>query len=129
MATGGRPKMTPFGGLVIEVLGGNIRVSLAGSNYAVTYHKPRNSRQLLARSLPVTEDRNASMTQRECLAMAWRAANDKAREIGCIRERSPACQAAGCNARAIPPPRPKIAWAIFKQHDRSAGTSNHCRRR
>jgi hypothetical protein len=82
MAIGGRPKMTPFGGLVIEA---NIRVSLAGSNYAVTYHKPRNSPQLMARSLPVNEDRNASMTQGEFLAIAWRAANDKAREMGWIR--------------------------------------------
>jgi hypothetical protein len=77
--------MTPFGGLVIEVIGGNIRVSLAGSNYAVTYHKPRHSPQLLARSLPVNEDCNASMTQGEFLAIAWRAANDKAREMGWIR--------------------------------------------
>lgn len=76
--------MTPFGTLVIDVLGGNIRVSLAGSNYAVTYHKPRHSRQLLAKSLPANEDRNASMTQGEFLALAWRAANDKAREMGWI---------------------------------------------
>ena len=76
--------MTLFGTLVIDVLGGNIRVSLAGSNYAVTYHKPRNSRQLLARSLPTKEDRHASMTQGEFLALAWRAANDKARELGWI---------------------------------------------
>lgn len=51
--------MTPFGAMVIDVLGGNIRVSLAVSNYAVTYHKPRNSPQLLAKTLPVNEDRNA----------------------------------------------------------------------
>jgi hypothetical protein len=76
--------MTPFGALVIDVLGGNIRASLAGSNYAVTYHKPRNSPQLLAKSLPVNEDRHASMTQGEFLALAWRAANDKAREMGWI---------------------------------------------
>lgn len=76
--------MTPLGALVIDVLGGNIRVSLAGSNYAVTYHKPRNSPQLLAKSLPVNEDRHASMTQGEFLALAWRAANDKAREMGWI---------------------------------------------
>jgi hypothetical protein len=77
--------MTSFGDLVIEVLEGKIRVSLAGSNYAVTYHKPRNSPQLLAKSLPLNEDRNASLTQGEFLALAWRAANDKAREIGWIR--------------------------------------------
>ena len=76
--------MTPLCALVIDVLGGNIRVSLAGSNYAVTYHKPRNSPQLLAKSLPVNEDRHASMTQGEFLALAWRAANDKARELGWI---------------------------------------------
>ncbi len=76
--------MTRFGGLVVDVLGGNIMVSLAGSNYAVTYHKPRNSPQLLARSLPTKNDRHASMTQGEFLAAAWRAANDKAREMGWI---------------------------------------------
>ena len=76
--------MTPFAALVIDVLGGNIRVSLAGSNYAVTYHKPRNSPQLLAKSLPVNEDWHASMTQGEFLALAWRAANVKAREMGWI---------------------------------------------
>jgi hypothetical protein len=76
--------MTPFGGLVTEVLGGNIRVSLAGSNYAVTYHKPRNSPQLLAKTLPVNEDKNAPMTQGEFLALAWKAANDRARELGWI---------------------------------------------
>jgi hypothetical protein len=76
--------MTALCPLVIDVLGGNIRVSLAGSNYAVTYHKPRNSPQLLAKSLPVNEDRHASMTQGEFLALAWRAANDKAREMGWI---------------------------------------------
>jgi hypothetical protein len=79
-----KPKMTPFGALVIDVLGGNIRVSLAGSNYAVTYHKPRHSPQLLAKTLPVNEDRNAAMTQGEFLALAWKAANDKAREMGWI---------------------------------------------
>ena len=61
--------MTPFGSLVIEVLEGNIRVSLEGSNYAVTYHKPRNSPQLLAKTLPLNEDRNAPMTQGEFLAL------------------------------------------------------------
>jgi hypothetical protein len=76
--------MTLLGTLVIDVPGGNIMVSLAGSDYAVTYHKPRNSPQLLAGSLPTKEDRHASMTQGEFLALAWRAANDKAREMGWI---------------------------------------------
>ena len=84
MAIGCRPKMTAFDALVVDVLGGNIRVSLAGSNYAVTYHKPCNSPQLLAKSLPTNEDRHASMTQGEFLALAWRAANDKARELGWV---------------------------------------------
>ena len=76
--------MTLFGTLVIDVLGGNIIVSLPGSNYTVTYHKPRHSPQLLARSLPTKEDRHASMTQGEFLALAWGAANDKARTMGWI---------------------------------------------
>jgi len=76
--------MTPFGDVVVDVRGGNIIVSLAGSKYAVK-HKPRNSAQLLARSLPAKDDRNASMTQGEFLALAWRAANAKAHELGWLR--------------------------------------------
>jgi hypothetical protein len=72
------------GDVVVDVRGGNIIVSLAGSKYAVK-HKPRNSAQLLARSLPAKDDRNASMTQGEFLALAWRAANAKAHELGWLR--------------------------------------------
>ena len=43
--------MTPFGALVIDVLGGNIRVSLTGSNYAVTYQ---------ATQFPAVAGQNAS---------------------------------------------------------------------
>jgi hypothetical protein len=78
--------MTSFGDLVIEVLEGKIRVSLAGSNYAVTYHKPRNSPQLLAKSLPLNEDHNASMTQGEFLALAWRAAKGEGNWVDPVEE-------------------------------------------
>ena len=70
--------MTLFGTLVIDVLGG------PGSKYAVTYHEPRNSPQLLAKSLPTREDPHASMTQGEFLTLAWRVANDKAKAMGWI---------------------------------------------
>jgi hypothetical protein len=76
--------MTLFGTLVIDVLGGNIMVSLPGSKYAVTYHEPRNSPQVLAKSLPTREDPHASMTQGEFLTLAWRVANDKAKAMGWI---------------------------------------------
>ena len=62
------------------------KVNLAGLNYAVTYHKPRNSPELLAKSLPLNEDHNASMTQGEFLALAWRAAKGEGNWVDPIEE-------------------------------------------
>ena len=77
--------MSDIGHLMVEVRGGNIIVSLSGSIYAVTYYKPSNSPQLLARLFPVADDPRAPMTQGEFLAHAWRAANDKARMLRWIK--------------------------------------------
>ena len=77
--------MSDIGHLMVEVRGGNIIVSLSGSIYAVTYYKPRDSPQLLARLFPVADDPRAPMTQGEFLAHAWSAANDKARMLRWIK--------------------------------------------
>jgi hypothetical protein len=50
----------------------------------MTYHKPANSPQLLARSFPRKEDRRVSMTLADFLTSAFKLANDKARELGWI---------------------------------------------
>ncbi len=77
--------MTDIGNLMVEVRGGNIIVSLSGSIYAVTYYKPSNFPQLLAKLFLVKDDPRAPMTQGEFLAHAMRAANDKARVLGWIK--------------------------------------------
>jgi len=73
-----------FGQLHVDVQGGEIIVTLPYSKYGVTYYKPANSPQLLARRMTPKDDPRASMTQSEFLARAWKLANDKARELGWI---------------------------------------------
>ena len=59
-----------------------IVVTVPFRNYTVTYYKPDNSPQLLARKFPSNDDDSAPMTQAEFLAQAWRLANEKASELG-----------------------------------------------
>jgi len=55
-------------------------VTLPGSHYSVTYYKPDNSPQLLAKRIPDTDDLRIPMTVSEFLPKAWRLANDTARD-------------------------------------------------
>jgi hypothetical protein len=71
-------------GLDIEVRDGGIIIVLPGTNYRVTYYKPPNSPQLLAKNFTNEDDTRVPMTSAEFLAIAWRLANDKARELGWI---------------------------------------------
>jgi hypothetical protein len=50
----------------------------------VTYYKPIKSSQLLARCIAEEDDSRASISLSEFLALAWRLANDRAREVGWI---------------------------------------------
>ena len=68
---------------LVEVLDGDIVITLPGSSYTVTYYKPKNSPQLLAKRI-ATRDPSVAMTLSEFLAGAWRLANDKGRELGWI---------------------------------------------
>jgi hypothetical protein len=70
--------------LRVEVQGRAIVITASDSDYVVTYHKPENSAQLIAKSYPRKEDRRVSMTLATFLTMAWSLANDKARELGWI---------------------------------------------
>ena len=69
----------------LEVWDDEIIVSLPGTNYAVTYYKPPNSPQLLAKNFPSEDDTRAEPTQAEFLSKAWHLANDKARELAGFR--------------------------------------------
>ena len=74
----------PPGELRIQVIDDELIVSLPQSSYAVTYYKPANSPQLLARRIPMEDDPRVPMTLSEFLGRAWWAAYDKARELGWI---------------------------------------------
>lgn len=67
-----------------EVQDGNITISLPGSSYSVTYYKPKQSPQLLAKYIVGDDDPRVAMNHSEFLAAAWRLANHKARSLGWI---------------------------------------------
>ena len=70
--------------LRVAVRGSEIVVTASDGDYAMTYHKPASSPQLLARSFPRKEDRRVSMTLADFLTAAYKLANAKARELGWI---------------------------------------------
>ena len=65
--------------VTVVVQDGDIVVSVAG--FCAVYYKPSNQPQLILRRRSETDDHTL-------LAQAWRAANDKARELGCILKRA-----------------------------------------
>jgi hypothetical protein len=76
--------MNPEPKVRVQVVDSELIVTLPGSFYSVTYYKPQNSPQLLAKNIADRDDLRILMTVAEFLAKAWRAANDKARELGWI---------------------------------------------
>jgi hypothetical protein len=76
--------MTADVDLHVEVRGGEIIVTLPGTNFMVTYFKPAGTSHLIARP-NWTNDPDASIELGEFLEQAWTAANVKARELGWIR--------------------------------------------
>ena len=74
-----RPTAVPV--LHVAVRGDEIVVSALDTDYVMTYHKPANSPQLLAKSFPRREDRRTSMSLADFLTAACKLANEKAREL------------------------------------------------
>jgi hypothetical protein len=70
--------------LKLEVLDDEIIVTLPYAHYTVTYYKPANSPQLLAKRFAGKDDPNAPMTHGDFLTRAWKLANARARELGWI---------------------------------------------
>jgi hypothetical protein len=75
--------------LHVELQGGEIVVTLPPTHYTVTYYKPSNSPQLLAKrfpgkALPRQRRSTRRLTHAEFLSRAWKLTNDKARELGWI---------------------------------------------
>ena len=78
--------MTADGDLHVEVQGSDIIVTLPGTSYVVTYYRAAAfPQQLLSKSHSGREDQGAPMTETEFHARAWRAATNKARELGWIK--------------------------------------------
>ena len=78
---GGRPS-SGMAELRVQVLNDDIIVTLPGSHYTVTYYKPAKSPQLVAKFISDRDDPRVAMSLSEFLVLAWRLANDKARELG-----------------------------------------------
>ena len=80
-----RPTISVPSELRVEVLGDEIIVILPATSYGVTYSKPSNSPDLVAKNCVPKIDAGAAMTHVEFLAKAW-GANVKARELGWIAQ-------------------------------------------
>jgi hypothetical protein len=76
--------MTERDNLHVEVRGDEIIVTLPLRSHSVTYYKPASSHHLLAKKLTHEDDPRVRMTSAEFLAIAWRLASDKPRELGWI---------------------------------------------
>ena len=70
--------------LDVQVFGNDILVTLLGTSYSVTYFKRKDSPGLLAKHIADKDDPRVPMKAAEFLAKAWRAANERARELGWI---------------------------------------------
>jgi hypothetical protein len=66
------------------VVGGDIIVTMPGTDYAVTYYKPAKSPALLAKRIADKDDPRADLSLSDFLSAAWHLANLKARELGWI---------------------------------------------
>ena len=71
-----RPTLSVPSELRVEVLGDEIIVILPATSYGLTYSKPGNSPNLVAKNYVPKIDAGAPMTHVEFLAKAWLAAND-----------------------------------------------------
>ena len=91
----GQEMTEPWGKLHLDVVDDEIIITLPFTAYTVTYYKPANSPQLLAKNFPIEDNHRVPLTQAEFLARAWKLANDKARELGgsCKRGRGRGCPA------------------------------------
>jgi hypothetical protein len=69
---------------LVEVRDDEIIVTMPGTSYAVTYYKAANSSQLRARRIAESDDNRTSMSLSAFLTLAWKLANERARELGWI---------------------------------------------
>jgi hypothetical protein len=70
--------------LQVEVVRDGIVVTIPGTHFKVVYQKCFEAPGLVATSGWTSDDLDAPITPNEFRALAWRAANDKARELGWV---------------------------------------------
>jgi hypothetical protein len=70
--------------LRVQVVHDDIVVTLPGYRYSAAYYKAEGSPELVVRYSPVQNDLRIQMTAAEFRVMAWKAAKEKARELGWI---------------------------------------------
>jgi hypothetical protein len=75
--------MTDSHDLHIEVQGNKITVAMAGARFRVSYRKLEREPGLTASDY-MRDDQEEPLSRSEFLTRAWKAANDKARELGWI---------------------------------------------
>jgi hypothetical protein len=69
--------------IVVEVKGGEILVTMSGTSLSVVYEKTEDS-HLLVNSFSARKDEKRKLSLPKFLALAWTAANEKAKQIGWI---------------------------------------------
>jgi hypothetical protein len=75
--------MTDSHDLYVEVQGNKIIVAMAGTRFHVSYRKLEREPGLTASDY-MRDDQEEPVSRAEFLTLAWKAANDKARELGWI---------------------------------------------
>jgi hypothetical protein len=69
--------------IVVEVKGGEILVTMPSTSLSVVYEKTEDN-QLIASSFSARKDEKRKLSLPKFLALAWTAANEKAKQIGWI---------------------------------------------
>jgi hypothetical protein len=69
--------------IVLEVSGGEILVTMPGTSLSVVYEKTDDN-QLIANSFSARKDEKRKVSLPKFLALAWTAANEKAKQLGWI---------------------------------------------
>ena len=69
--------------IVVEVKGVEIFVTMPGTSLSVVYEKTEDN-QLIAKSFSARKDEKRKLSLPKFLALAWTAANEKAKQIGWI---------------------------------------------
>jgi hypothetical protein len=105
-----RPASKP--GIKLDVRDDEMIVTLPGTSYSVTYYKPANSPQLLAKNLTIKDDRRSEVTLSDFLARAWTLA---ATSAGSVRSRPR--KSKECTGRSCQPP----TWPVGGCDDTATG--------